>query len=68
MILSVGLVFQQLEGMQTMEDELRDARNASKRLMQEKYQVSNALKTKRAKVISLSQEKSSVLEEKRRAL
>ena len=36
LILSADLVFQQLEGVQIMKDELRDARNASERLMQEK--------------------------------
>ena len=43
LILSTGLVFQQLDGVQIMEDELRDAWNALERLMQEKDQVSTAL-------------------------
>ena len=32
LILSVGLVFQQLEGMQLLEDKFRDARSASEKL------------------------------------
>ena len=51
-----------------MEDDLWDARNALERLMQKKDQVSNALDTEKAKVISLSRDKSFVLEEKKLAL
>ena len=68
LILSVSLVFQQLEVMPLLEDELRDARSASERLKQEKSQVSTALEAEKAKVTSLAQEKSSALEEKKLAI
>ena len=51
-----------------MEDELKDALNASKRLMQEKDRVSTTLEKEKAKVASLTQEKSSILEGKKLAL
>ena len=51
-----------------MKDELRDARCASKRLAQEKDRVSTASEYEKVKVISLTQEKSSDLEETRVAL
>ena len=68
MIPTAGMVFQQLENVQTMEEELRNASRTSKRLAQEKDQVSTALESEKVKVISLTQEKSSALEEKRVAL
>ena len=68
LILSADLVFQQLEGMQLLEDELRDARSASEKLKQEKDQVSIALEAEKAKVTSLAQEKSSALKEKKLAI
>ena len=51
-----------------LEDELKDARSASDKLKQEKDKVSNALGAERAKVTSLTQEKSSAFEEKKLAL
>ena len=68
MILSAGLVFQQLEGVQLLEDELKDTQSTSDKLKQEKDQVSNALGVERAKVTSLTQEKSSAFEEKKLAI
>ena len=68
LILSTGLVFQQLENMQSIEDDLKDARRTSERLAQEKDQISIALESKKSKVVSLTQEKSSDLEEKQLAL
>ena len=47
-----------------MEEELRDAKCASERLAQEKDQVSTSLESEKVKVKSLTQEKSSALEEK----
>ena len=66
LILSGGLVFQQLENVQSMEDELKNARNDSERLAQEKDQVSTALESEKAKVITLTQEKILVLEAKKK--
>ena len=47
---SAGLVFQQLESVQLVEDELKDARTLLDRLRQENDQVHNALGTKRLKL------------------
>ena len=68
MILSAGLVFQQLEGVQLLEDELKDAPSTSNNLKQEKDPISNALGAERAKLASLTQEKSFAFEEKKLAL
>ena len=68
LILSACLVFQQLEGVQLLEDELKDARSVSDKLRQENDQVHIALGTEKAKVASLAKERSSTLEDKKQAL
>ena len=68
LILSASLVFQQLEDIQLLKDELRDAWSALEKLKQEKNHVAIALDPKKAKVTSLAQEKSSTLKEKKLAI
>ena len=68
LIHSACLVFQKLENVQSIEDELRDARRASERLAHEKDQVATALEFEKVKVVYLTQERSSALEEKQLAL
>ena len=65
LILFADLLFQQLENVQLMEDELRDTRRNSERLAQEKNQVAPALEFEKLKVVSLTQ---SALEKKQLAL
>ena len=68
LMLSVGLVFQQLEGVQLLEDELEESWSLSDKLRKENDQVHNTLGAEKAKVASLTKEKSSTLEEKNLAL
>ena len=68
LFLSAGMVFQQLEDVRLLEDELKEARTTSKKLKQEKDEVSTALGAKKAMVVSLKKEKSLALEEKKSAL
>ena len=68
LMLSAGLVFQQLEGVQLLEDELKDARSVSDKLRRENDQVHIALGTENAKVASLAKERSTALKEKKQAL
>ena len=51
-----------------MEDELKDAKRASERLVQEKDQVIASLESEKIKVTTLTQDKCSALEEKQLAL
>ena len=53
LILYVGLVFQQLESVQSMEDEMKDAKSALERVTQEKDQLVIFLEYEKAKVRSL---------------
>ena len=48
-----------------LEDELKEARTASKKIKQEKDEVSTALGAEKAVVVSLKKEKSLALEEKK---
>ena len=68
LFLSAGMVFQQLEDLQSMEDELKEARTSSEKLQQEKIEVSTALGVERARLVSLEKEKSLAIREKASAL
>ena len=58
------MVFQQLEDVQLLEDELKEARTTSEKLKQEKGEVSTTLGAEKAMAVSLKKEKSLALEEK----
>ena len=68
LFLSAGMVFQQLEDVQLLEDELKEAQIASEKLKQEKDEVSTALGAEKVVVISFKKEKSLALEEKKSAM
>ena len=68
LFLSAGIVFQQLEDMQLLEDELKEARTSSEKLQQEKAEISTALGAEKAMVVSLKRDKSLAIEEKKSAL
>ena len=64
LFLSAGMVFQQLEDLQSLEDELKEARTSSEKLQQEKTEISTALGVEKAMVVSLEKEKSLAVQEK----
>ena len=68
LFLSAGMVFQQLESLELMEDELKEARTSSEKLQQEKIEISTALGIEKAMVVSLEKEKSLAIREKTSAL
>ena len=68
LFLSAGMVFQQLEGLESMEDELKEARKSSEKLQQEKTEISTALGVEKARLVSLEKEKSLAIQEKTSAL
>ena len=68
LLLSAGMVFQQLEDVWLLEDELKEAQTASEKLKQEKDDVSTALGARKVVLISLKKEKSLALEEKKSAM
>ena len=68
LFLSAGMVFQQLEDVQSLEDELKEVRTSLEKLQQEKAEISTALGAEKAMVVSLKREKSLVIEEKESAL
>ena len=68
LFLSAGMVLQQLENLQSMEDELKEARTSSDKLQQEKTEISTALGVEKAMVVSLEKEKSLAIQEKTSAL
>ena len=68
LFLSAGMVFQQLEDVQSLEDELKEARTSSEKLQQEKTEISTALGAEKALVVSLKKENSLAIEEKMLAL
>ena len=67
-MLSAGMVFQQLDDVRLLEDELKEARTTSEKLKQEKDEVSTALGAEKVVVVSLKKEKSLALEEKKSAM
>ena len=68
LIFSAGLIFQRLELAQFVDDELKEVKQALKRLARDKDQVAASLEFEKVKVTTLTQEKSSTLEEKQSAL
>ena len=61
-------MFQRLECIQSLEDELKESKLALERLAQEKDQIVASLESEKVKVNTLTQEKCSALEEKQLAL
>ena len=68
LFLSAGMVFQQLEDVQSLEDELKEVRTSSEKIHQEKTEISTALGVEKAMVVSLKREKALAIEEKMSAL
>lgn len=60
LFLLAGMVFQELESLQSLEEELREARTSSEKLRREKDETTAALGAKQAMVLSLEKEKSSM--------
>ena len=68
LILSAGLIFQRLECVQATKYALKEAKFTLERLANEKDQMATSLESERNKIITLSQEKDSILGEKQLAL
>ena len=66
LMLSTGLVFQQLEGVELLEKELKLAQKISEKLRKENEQAFLALGTEKEKVALLKKEKCDAVEEKKK--
>ena len=66
LMLSTGLVFQQLEGVKLLEEQLKHAQKTSEKLRKENEQAFIALGTKKEKVALLAKEKYDAVEEKKK--
>ena len=66
LMLSTGLVFQQLEGVKLLEEQLKHAQKTSEKLRKENEQAFVALGTEKEKVALLTKEKSDAVEEKKK--